>query len=263
MSVTLHGFSWDASSSFARGAAQGPDVIRSALFTEMSSPYSLAGVDARKAITRYDFEALPEEPAKAREAITDRIKNTLNAGLRPLSLGGDHSVTYPILKAMKDQHGPVNILHIDAHPDLYPELDGDPFSHACPFYRAVEDGCVNTLVQVGLRSVPPESRIYGEKHGIVMLSADELEAIPFERLTAPLYVSIDLDGIDPAFAPGVSHPEPGGLTSREVIGLIDKLEAPLIGADVVELNPARDINMMTAYLAARLVKELAAKLNSD
>ncbi|WP_375203998.1 agmatinase [Hyphococcus sp.] len=258
MTVTLHGFSWDASSSYARGPALAPPVIRAILFSESSSSYSLSGADAREIISAYDFADLPDDGAEAREAISTRIATTLKAGAKPLSLGGDHSVTYPILRAMKEKHGPLNILHIDAHTDLYEEFEGDRYSHACPFARAIEDGCIGTLVQVGLRSTTPDCRAFGEKHGVVMLGAEEMDAIPYDRLTGPLYVSIDLDGLDPAFAPGVSHPEPGGLSTRDVLQILSALPAAPVGADIVELNPERDINMMTAGVAARFVKELAA-----
>ena len=258
--ITLHGFAYDASSSYARGAAHGPAVIRSLLFSESSSPYSLSGHDVGKLIDRYDFDPLEGDAAAIRAAIAARIGATLNDGRKPLSLGGDHSVSYPVLCAIRDRYGPVNVLHVDAHTDLYDSFEGDRYSHACPFARAVEDGCIATLVQVGLRSVAPEARRFGEAHGIVMLGAEQLSEVPFDRLAAPLYASIDLDGLDPAFAPGVSHPEPGGLTTREVIGLLNNVEAPLIGADIVELNPERDVNLLTGHVAARLVKEVAPLL---
>lgn len=258
MSVALHGFPWDASSSYARGPAHGPAFIRSVLFSEASSAYSFSGTDIKAAITRYDFEGLPQEGAGARDAITARITSSLSAGLHPISLGGDHSITFPILKAIKMKYGAVNVLHFDAHTDLYEEFGGDPYSHASPFFRAMEEGCIKNLVQVGLRSIGPEQRQYGKEKGVTMLGADEVDAIPFERLQEPLYISIDLDGFDPAFAPGVSHTEPGGLTSREVLGVLKRLPVTPIGADIVELNPERDINLMTAHLGARLVKEVCA-----
>lgn len=258
MTVALIGFPWDASSSYARGAAQGPAVIRSTLFSEASSPYSLSGEDIRKAINAYDFADLPEDPAQCRDAITARIATAIKAGRKPMSLGGDHSVTYPILRAMRDVHGPVNVFHIDAHPDLYESFEGDPYSHACPFARAIEDNCIGNLVQLGIRSASPQQRQFGKERGVVMLGAEEIDAVPYDRLCAPLYVSIDLDGIDPAFAPGVSHQEPGGLTTREVLKALSNLPDAPVGADVVELNPTFDVNMATAHVAARLVKELTA-----
>jgi len=258
MTVTLLGFPWDASSSYARGPALAPGIIRSVLFSDSSSPYSIAGADIRKIISAYDFADLPETGETCRAAISERIAVATASNARPLSLGGDHSVSYPILRAMKDAHGPVNILHIDAHPDLYEEFEGDRYSHACPFARAIEDGCVNNLVQAGIRSASPAQRAFGERNGVVMLGADEADRIPYDKLIAPLYVSIDLDGLDPAYAPGVSHPEPGGLSTREVLAMLAKLPAAPVGADIVEYNPERDINLATAHVAARLIKEVAA-----
>lgn len=260
MSITLHGFAWDASSSYARGAAQGPAAIRANLYSDHSSAYSLNGTDIASKISTYDFDDLPEDPEQARDAITARIARTLKAGHKPLSLGGDHSISYPILKAVAAEHGPVNILHVDAHLDMYDELEGDRFSHACPFRRAIEDGLVGRLIQIGIRSAPPDNLAFGARHGVVSLGSDQIDDIAWDQLTAPVYMTIDLDGLDPAFAPGVSHIEPGGLTSREVISLIHKLPVPPVGADVVELNPARDINHLTTHLAVRLVKELTASM---
>lgn len=260
MTVALLGFPWDASSSYARGAALAPSVIRAVLFSEASSSWSISGANIKDVISSYDLADLPGDGAAPRAAIEARTAACLSVGKKPLALGGDHSVTYPILKAMKAAHGPLNILHIDAHTDLYAHYEGDPYSHASPFARAIEDGCVGALVQAGLRSVTPECRAFGQKHGVVMLGADEIDAIPYDRLAAPLYVSIDLDGLDPAFAPGVSHPEPGGLSTREVLSILKKLKTAPAGADIVELNPEKDVNLLTAHVAARLVKELAAAM---
>lgn len=256
MSVVLHGFPWDASSSYSRGPAHGPAVIRSLLFSEASSQYSLSGVDIKAEIEGYDFIELPADGSAARKAITARIARTIADAHCPISLGGDHSVTFPILCAMRDAYGPVNVLHIDAHTDLYDDFDGDPFSHASPFARALEGGCINNLIQVGLRSVGPAQRDLGQQHGVVMLGADAYDQIPYDKLGGPLYVSIDLDGLDPAYAPGVSHPEPGGLSTREVLGIIKRLRATPVGADIVEFNPEKDFNLLTGHLAARLTKEL-------
>lgn len=257
MPVALLGFPWDGNSSHTRGPALAPPVIRAVLFSPASSPRSIAGVELADAVRAHDFADLPADDAAARAAIEARIGAVRARGLWPLSLGGDHSVTFPILKALAGEHGPLNVLHIDAHPDLYDIYEGDRFSHACPFARALEAGCIGALVQVGIRAWAGEHVETARKHGVLMLGADESERIPYERLGAPLYVSIDLDGLDPAFAPGVSHPEPGGLTTREVLAILKRLPAPPVGADIVELNPERDQGLLTAHLAARLVKELA------
>ncbi len=260
MTVCLLGLAWDASSSHSRGPALAPAQVHALLSSDASSAYSISGVAIGDCLTAAEFPALPSNAAEARAAIGVAVTQIIEGGRRPLSIGGDHSVSYPILKVLAERHGPLNILHIDAHPDLYDILDGDRYSHACPFRRSVEDGCVNRLVQVGIRSATPEQRAFAVKRGITMLGADQWQDIPYEDLAAPLYISIDLDGIDPAFAPGVSHPEPGGLSSREVLSILAKVDQRPVGADIVELNPERDIGLLTAHLAARLAKELAAKM---
>lgn len=261
MKICLLGLAWDASSSYSRGPALAPAVINALLLSDASSPYSLSGISIEDCLADRRSPALPEDAEQARAVISNAVAKILEADMRPLSLGGDHSVTYPILRAMAERHGPLNILHIDAHPDLYDSLNGDRFSHACPFRRAVEDGCVNRLVQVGIRSATPEQRAFANDRGILMLEAGEWDRISYAELVDPLYVSVDLDGIDPAFAPGVSHLEPCGLSSREAISLLGKITVAPVGADIVELNPERDIGLLTAHLACRLVKELAAKMS--
>jgi agmatinase len=260
MSISLLGFPWDASSSYARGAALAPDVVRALLFSEASSPYSIDGVDLSAGFDDQRFAPLPARPAEARAAISATVADVLGGGRRPLSVGGDHSISYPILAAVKAAIGPVNVLHIDAHGDLYDEYVGERYSHACPFARALEDGCIANLVQVGIRSVTPDQRALSRRHGGVMLRADQCDQLPYDRLSGLTYVSIDLDGLDPAFAPGVSHPEPGGLTTREVLAMIATVPGPIVGADVVELNPERDVGLQTAGVAVRLLKELAARM---
>lgn len=259
-SISVLGFCWDASSSYARGAALAPPVILAQLRDEASNPFSLSGVDVETTIAEENLPELGEDPAICRERIEAAVADALERGLVPLSLGGDHSVTLPILRAMKKRHGAVNVIHIDAHPDLYDEFQGDRFSHACPFARALEEGCIDRLVQIGIRSVSPEQRETAARYGVVMLGSEHAADAPADMFEGPVYLSIDLDGFDPAFAPGVSHPEPGGLTSREGLALVARIRGPLLGADIVELNPLRDPHLLTAGLAARLIKELAAKI---
>ena len=152
------------------------------------------------------------------------------------------------------------MVHIDAHPDLYDDLDGNRLSHASPFARALEDGCMTRLVQLGIRTATPHQREQAARWNVTMLSAREVDRFDASALRGPIYLSIDLDGLDPSVAPGVSHHEPGGLTMRELLDVIDALPGPLVGADVVELNPTRDLVDMTAMVGAKLVKEIAAAM---
>lgn len=192
--------------------------------------------------------------------ITAAVHEQLTAGRQIITLGGDHSITYPILRAIRDHHDDLTVVHIDAHPDLYDDLDGNPLSHASPFARALEAGCMTTLVQLGIRTATPHQRQQGERWNVTMASPRELADFDRTNLRGPIYLSIDLDGLDPSVAPGVSHHEPGGLTMREVLDVIDSLPGPLVGADIVELNPKRDLVDMTAMVAAKLVKEVAAAM---
>jgi arginase len=256
--VDLIGLPTDVHSSFLRGPAQAPRFIREALWSPHGNAASERGLELGAEIDLKDrgdvaLTETPEDDARIRDA----IEASLLAGAIPIAIGGDHSVTYPILQAIHAHHGPVEILHFDAHPDLYDELDGDRRSHASPFARIMEDGLASRLVQIGIRTLNKHQREQAARFGVEQLEMRDVGRVSF-AFERPLYISIDLDGFDPAFAPGVSHHEPGGLTPRDVLDLLLDIDAPLVGADVVELNPLRDINGVTAVLAAKLVKELAA-----
>jgi agmatinase len=256
--VDLIGMPTDVHSSFLRGPAKAPPLIRAALFSPHGNAASEHGLELGAEINLNDRGDLPltETPGDD-ERIRDAIDASLLAGAIPVSLGGDHSITYPIIQAMAAHHGPVDILHFDAHPDLYDELDGDCRSHASPFARIMEEGLARRLVQIGIRTLNKHQREQAERFGVEQLEMRDVGRVSF-AFENPMYISIDLDGFDPAFAPGVSHHEPGGLSVRDVMGLLLDLDVPLLGADVVELNPDRDINGVTAVLAAKLVKEVAA-----
>ena len=146
---------------------------------------------------------------------------------------------------------------------MYDEFEGDRYSHACPFARILEEKLTGRLVQLGVRTFNPHQREQVARFGVEVIEMKDFEAkaasLVFQK---PLYLSLDLDAFDPAFAPGVSHHEPGGLTTREVLRLLQNIPVPIIGADIVEYNPHRDVAGMTAALAAKLVKEIAAKMLS-
>lgn len=260
--IDLIGLPTDVHSSYLRGPAQAPPLIRAALFNDAYGSASERGVEiADIEINDFgDFDL--NEDAGDDNRIRDAVASSLADGAAPISLGGDHSVTYPVLQAIAARHGPVDILHFDAHPDLYDSYEGDKRSHASPFARIMEDGLAASLTQIGIRTLNRHLREQAARFGVTIYAMPDLAPgwgrtlrLEFAR---PLYISIDLDGFDPAYAPGVSHHEPGGLTPRDVIDCLLGLKANLVGADVVELNPIHDIHGMTAVLAAKLVKELAA-----
>lgn len=202
------------------------------------------------------------EGADPRALIEHGVKRVLESGGLPIVLGGDHSITFPVLRAMRRHRAHLSVLHVDAHPDLYEEFAGDRYSHACPFARAFEERLLDELVQVGIRAMTGPQRAQAERYGVEVIDMDAWVAGRRPALAYPVYLSIDLDGLDPAHAPGVSHPEPGGLTVREVLTVLHQLEVPVVGADVVELNPDLDRNSLTAGVAAKLVKEIAGRMRS-
>ena len=151
---------------------------------------------------------------------------------------------------------------MDAHPDLYDEFVGRRFSHACPFARIMEEGLASRLVQVGIRVMNGHQHEQVRRFGVETIDMRAWADGIRPQLTGPVYVSIDLDGLDPAFAPGVSHREPGGFSVRDVIGLVHALPGPLAGADIVEFNPSQDRLGLTAPVAGKLVKELAGRMSA-
>ena len=259
MSIALLGLPTDRGSSYLRGAADGPAAIRAALHCGSSNLYAECGIDVGAALVDAGDLTLDGRAAEI-DAITAGVAAQLLAGHRIIALGGDHAVTFPVLRAVAEQHPALSILHFDAHPDLYDSYNGDPYSHASPFARIMEAGLAQRLVQVGIRADTHELRVQAKRFGVVTVGMDRLAELPALLPRGPVYVSVDLDGLDPAFAPGVAHHEPGGLTTRDVIAAIQALEGPVIGGDIVELNPARDINGMTAMVAAKLVRELAGAM---
>ena len=200
---------------------------------------------------------LPEDGGAAREAITSGVRRILDAGAKPLVLGGDHSITYPVLRAFRDR-GPLTILHFDSHGDIYDHYEGDRYSHACPFARVMEEGLATRLIQVGLRTLTPHQREQSKKLGTEIYAADRWrDAIPVvSALRGAVYVSLDIDVLEPMLAPGIAHPEPGGLSVRDVLDVLFALRADVIGADVVEYNPRFDVRDLTARVAAKFIKEL-------
>lgn len=259
--LRLIGLPTDSHSSFLRGSAAAPAAIRAALASDHANDSAETGIELRADLIVEDAGDLAlREDAGDPARIGAAVRAAAADGSVPLCLGGDHMVTGPIVAALASVHGRLNILHFDAHPDLYDDYEGDPLSHASPFARIMEAGHAHRLVQFGIRTMNRHCRAQAERFGVEVVEMRDFapERVPIPE--APLYISIDMDGFDPAFAPGVSHHEPGGPSSREVLQVLHRVSGPIVGADIVELNPARDINGMTATLAAKLVRELAALL---
>jgi|SRR5579862_3380856 len=262
--VTLAGFPTDSNSSFVRGPAKAPSRIREQLWSEAGNSFTESGLDLKTPGLLYDAgDALLNEDEHDRAIIESTIGELLDAGTRVVSLGGDHSITYPIVRAYATRFPDLSIVHFDAHPDLYPSFGGNRFSHACPFARILEDTGVTSLVQIGIRTMSAVQKGVAERYGVRVFSPYELDAVIEALPNGPVYVTIDLDGLDPAFAPGVSHREPGGLSVREVLATVRAIPGTVVGADVVELNPDQDTGDMTAGVAAKLAKELVSRMVAD
>jgi arginase len=259
--VGIIGFCFDENSSYMRGAAKAPPLIRKAFLSKSSNLWSETGIDLGQPHTFFDGgDVIPVSGKEMITAIEESVLFLLSHNLRPLSLGGDHSITYPIIRALAKQLPSLSVLHVDAHPDLYDDFDGNRFSHACPWARIMEEGLVKRLVQVGIRTANGHQREQATRFGVEIHDMkgwrDDLEF----AFDTPVYVSVDLDGLDPAYAPGVSHREPGGLSSRQVIDLIQRLNQPVVGADIVEFNPKMDVKGVTAMVCAKMLKEISAKM---
>ena len=238
-----------------------PPLIRQALASPASNSWTEALIDIGDSMKLADVGDLDlSRESDARNAIETRIRELVASDQRPISLGGDHSVTYPILRGLSPRYKKLTLLQIDAHPDLYPEFEGDRFSHACPFARIMEERLASRLVQVGIRTMSALQRKNVGRFKVDVIDMRAWVRGVRPRLKGPVYVSIDVDAIDPAFAPGVSHREPGGLSVRDVITLIQSLPAPIVGADVVEFNPTQDPVGLTASVCAKLVKEIASRM---
>jgi arginase len=257
--IRIIGLPTDSHSSFLRGAAAGPNAIRAALVSDQGNMAAENGLELGIDVIVEDIGDLPltEGPGDP-EMIRCATREAARSGTVPISLGGDHMVTFPCVAGLAEVHGPLNILHFDAHPDLYEDFEGDPYSHASPFARIMEGGHARRLVQFGIRTLNRHNRAQAERFGVELFEMRDFSAERVPIPESPLYVSIDLDGFDPAFAPGVSHHEPGGASVRECLSVLHRIKSGIVGADIVELNPSRDRDGVTSVLAAKLLKELAS-----
>jgi arginase len=256
---TLIGLPYDASSSFRRGAAGAPKAIRDALASPASNSWSEALVDVGAALGDAGDVDLANT-TDVRGTIEAGVGSVVRGGGRPVCLGGDHSVSYPILRALRPACPQLTVLHFDAHPDLYAEFEGDRFSHACPFARVMEERLADRLVQVGVRTINAHQRAQADRYRVDVIDMRAWVAGARPVVSGPVYVSIDIDALDPAFAPGVSHREPGGLSVRDVLTVLQSLPGLLVGGDVVEFNPSQDPIGLTAPVCAKLVKELVGAM---
>jgi len=261
--ISILGVPYDQDSSFLPGARHAPDLIRAAFRSPASNAWTENQIclESNPQIVDVGNIDMSKKDLDPRETIRAAVLECLKQpNSKVLTLGGDHSITFPILQAMHDKHGPVNLLQLDAHPDLYEDFEGNPYSHASPFARAHEQNLIRRHVQVGIRTMNKHQQDQAKKFGVEVIEMKDWKETPLLDFNAPVYVTLDLDVLDPAFAPGISHYEPGGASVRQVVDLIQNVDSKIASADIVEFNPDRDFQNLTASVAAKFKKELLAKM---
>ena len=262
--MVIQGIPYDANSSFLKGAALGPKAIEEAFFSPSANNFTQNGTNLDDFRPHWVFQTIADmenlTPAAAFQRIYETTCQHLEQKSRIISLGGDHSITFPIIKAYASHFPQLHILQIDAHGDLYDHFENNPYSHASPFARIMENQLATSLTQIGNRTLTTHQREQAQRFGVQIIEMKDFNLQQLPKLNGPLYLTLDLDALDPAFAPGVAHHEPGGLTTREILHIITQIDVPIIGADIVELNPNRDWQHMTAMAAAKFLKELLAKM---
>lgn len=259
--VAVVGIPFDEYSSYMKGTGGAPVKIRESLHSVSSNLFAEDGTDLGIKGQWRDFGDMGF--AKTEEAFPEierSIADLLEKEFKIISLGGNHSITYPIVKAFSKKYDKLNLLHFDAHPDLYDELDGNKLSHACPMARIMEGNHAKRLVQVGIRTMNRHQKEQAERFGVEVNHMKNCTADMKFEFDGPVYITLDLDVLDPAFAPGISHHEPGGMSTRDLISIIQNLDSEIVGADIVEYNPVRDLNGVTGMVAAKMLKEIIVKM---
>jgi agmatinase len=259
--ISLLGIPHDDNSSFMKGAAEAPLFIRSELYNDAYTNWSETGVDISGGGRIVDYGDVRFDIADDPWDVIERsVIRVMETGDPLICLGGDHAITHPIMRAVRRRHTELTILHIDAHPDIDHEFQRNPRSHASPFARIMEERLTDRLVQVGIRTVTDHHRHQFARFGVEAIEARDFRGNVGRDMKTPVYISLDIDALDPAYAPGVSHREPGGLSTRQVIDVIHAIDQPVVAADIVEYNPRCDVSNLTAMVSAKLLKEIAGMM---
>jgi len=272
LDAVVLGVPWDMSVTYRPGARFAPYEVRrvSALVQGFHPVHKLDVFGTLRAADGGNVAVPPFAPALARDVIQNEIASIVGAGAVPLLVGGDHSVALPSLRAVAKKHGPVALVHVDAHLDTSDaQVWGEEFHHAAPIRHAIQEGLVEhgQLHQIGIRAPwgHAEEGALAAGHGATLYDVDAIATRGIARVAQhivscvgdrPVYVTFDVDGVDPAFAPGTGTPVPGGISSREAIALLRGLAGVrLVGMDVVEVCPALDHADITLHLAASVLFE--------
>jgi agmatinase len=272
--VAVVGLPFDTGSPYRVGCRFGPRAIRQAsVLLRPINPYH--DIDVFKTINVVDYGdsiVAPGQTERSFEEMDACLVDIVKAGVIPLGFGGDNAVTYPELKALGEQHGPISVLHFDAHTDTWGDYFGQRHNAGTAYRRAVEDGYVDATksIQAGMRGslFAREDITQSLDLGYEVINTDRMFEMGMDALAAHIlkklkgrkvFLSLDLDIVDPAYAPGVQIPECGGVSAREMLGLLRKLRGlDIVGADVVECNPMYDHAEITALLAATIGAEILA-----
>ena len=276
LDIALVGVPFDGGLTARPGARHGPREIRNQS-SMMRSVHHVSRIDPYSICRIADVGDVRVESLFSLDDAIGEIETFYRAlhagGVVPLSIGGDHSITYPILKALADER-PVGLVHIDAHTDTWDAFQGSKFHHGAPFRRAVEDGLVDPkrAIQIGIRGAQnfTEGWDFSAAHGMRVVFIEEFARLGVDAVIdearrvvgdGPVYVSFDVDALDPAYAPGTGTPEVGGLTTLEAQSLIRGLRGlDLVGGDVVEVSPPFDPSGNTALVGATLMYEILCPL---
>jgi agmatinase len=272
--VAVLGIPFDSGVTYRPGARFGPQAVRNAsrLLRSYHPALDVKPFAAQQVADAGDVACNPFDIAEAISQIEAAADETLDSSRHLLSIGGDHTIALPLLRAMHRRHGPIALLHFDAHLDTWDTYFGAAYTHGTPFRRAWEEGLLlaDRATHVGIRGplFSPEDLEDDARFGFEIVGAmdvlDEGRQAIAEKIRgrlgeAPVYVSIDIDVLDPGFAPGTGTPEAGGLTSRELLGILRGLAGiDLVGADIVEVAPPYDTSEITAVAASHAAYELLA-----
>lgn len=275
--VAVMGVPFDGGTSYRSGTRMGPRKIREAslMLWGYNNVQRIAPLEWLDVVDYGDVDVVPVSIEATMDHITAEAKGVLDSGTTLITLGGDHSITLPLLRAHAAAFGPLAVMHFDSHPDTWEsEFGGQLCSHGTPFRRAIEEGLIDTsaYIQVGIRGSTsgPEDLAEARQLGAQVLPIETVFELGIPQVIQTIqammgerrvYVSLDIDAVDPAFAPGTGTPEVGGLTSFQMLQLVRGLKGlNIVGFDLVEVNPAYDHSDITSILAANLAFEFLSLL---
>ena len=277
--LVVIGVPWDASSSYRKGCSKAPEKIRQATSGELYNYFTEKNVNLKdkwQIFDAGDVEITTDDASTTRKEVFNSLKQVYNVRKPPrfLFLGGDHLTTYFCFHSCSElgifENDKTGILYLDAHPDLYYHYKGNIYSHACVLRRILDQTKINpsNIIQIGIRASTEEQRAFAKNADIKTISTNELQREgtaatariikeKFSQVVDQIYLSVDLDVLEPGYAPGLGNPEPAGLTTRDVVNLIQELAGlSILAFDIVEYCPDYDQSDITAFAAAKLIKEI-------